>query len=101
LSEAAQLGFDGVHLVEDRPRPPGEDEPGRRQPHAPTGPFEQLGARLVLQHRELLRHARRAEVRGLRHRPHGTQRVELAEQAQAPRVERHAVQYLRTASVEL
>ena len=61
------------------------------------------GARLGLQHGELLRHARRAQVGGLRDRAHGAQGVEPAQQPQPPRVQHAAivVRLSRTAQPEL
>ncbi|ARX89330.1 Siderophore biosynthesis diaminobutyrate--2-oxoglutarate aminotransferase [Streptomyces alboflavus] len=103
LPEAAQLRLDALHVVEDRPGPAREDQPGRGEPHPAPRAFEQLGAGLGLEHGELLRHARRAQVRGLGHRPHGAQGVQLAQQAQPPGVHHPliVVRFLRTGQPEL
>ncbi|APY84828.1 hypothetical protein A7J05_02845 [Streptomyces alfalfae] len=39
--ESTQLRLDAVHVVEDRPRTPGADQPGRSQPDPATVPFQQ------------------------------------------------------------
>jgi hypothetical protein len=39
VAEGAQLGLDGVHVVQDRPGPPRQDQPGRREPDPAAGAF--------------------------------------------------------------
>ena len=90
---AAQLGLGVGH---GGPGSPGPGWPARgpavvsctRRPVRSSS----RGAGLPLQHGQLLGHARRAQVRGRGDGPDGAQRLELAQQPQPPRVERHARQ---------
>jgi hypothetical protein len=59
----------------------GEPQPGRGEPDAPPDPLDQPGARLRLEHGELLGHRGRAEVQCLRHRRDRPAPVQLVQQA--------------------